>query len=206
MKKIETVGNSSALFTVKSGYEDFFSQIMTLVKTNSVDEILGTKLRWLALDFPRHYELNEFGIVSDSDTFYERTFIGKDEESGWEAIMMTWREGVQTEIHGHPQFAAYNLLYGSILLEIFEVVDEKRGRVKLQKRFEVDARTGFFAIGESNLMTNHIHRITGLSDIAYSLHIYSDDARKGLVYKQLKENSIKEKIRKQVNKIFSIKK
>ena len=38
---------------------------------------------------------------------------------------------------------------------------------------------GLYAIGEAGKFNNHIHRITCLSDMAHSLHVYSDDALKG---------------------------
>lgn len=178
MKLVETVGDPNEVIHVKPGYEDFFSELMNLVRKNDLNEQLGEELKRLALNFPSHYDLDVFD--TDSANQYERTFIGKD-ESGWEAIMMTWRKGRQSSIHGHPQFAAYNVLKGKLKLEIFD--DTKgNGDLTLVNTVEIDENTGLFAIGESNTMSNHIHRISCLSDISYSLHIYSDDARKGFTY------------------------
>ena len=70
---------------------------------------------------------------------------------------------------------------GSKISDHVEDVDGT-GNIKLAKVTEAAENTGFYALGEANVLTNHIHRITCLSDIAYSLHIYSDDARKGVVY------------------------
>ena len=177
MKLAKTVGNPNEEILVKTGYEDFFEELMNLVRNNDLNEQLGEKLKQLALTFSSRYDLNAFDVVSDNQ--YERTFIGKD-ESGWEAIIMTWRKGRQSSIHGHPQFAAYNILKGKVKLEIFE--DTGNGELKLLNELEIDEGTGLFAIGESNVMSNHIHRISCLSDISYSLHVYSDDARKGFTY------------------------
>ena len=177
MKLEKTVGNPNEIIHVKSGYEDFFGELMNLVRKNDMNEQLGEELKRLALTFPSRYDLNAFDIISANQ--YERTFIGKD-ESGWEAIIMTWRKGRQSTIHGHPQFAADNILKGKVKLEIFE--DIGNGDLKLLNELEIDEGTGLFAIGESNVMSNHIHRISCLSDISYSLHIYSDDARKGFTY------------------------
>lgn len=179
MKLEQTVGNPNAAIEVKQGYEDFFSDLMNLVKKNELNEQLGEELKRLALDFPNRYDLEAFNTCSDCA--YERTFIGKD-ASGWEAIMMTWRKGKQSAIHSHPQFAAYNILKGKIKLEVFE--DKGDGDVALINTLEVDENTGLFAIGEPNTMSNHIHRISGLSEASYSLHIYSDDARKGFTYRE----------------------
>ncbi len=178
MKLIETVGNPNEVINVKPGYEDFFRKLMDLVKKSDLNENLGEELKQLALTFPTHFDIDPFDI--DNANQYERTFIGKD-ESGWEAIIMTWRKGRQSSIHGHPHFAAYNVLKGKLKLDIFEDAKDN-GDIKLVNTLEIDENTGLFAIGESNIMSNHIHRITCLSDISYSLHIYSDDARKGFTY------------------------
>lgn len=178
MKLVETVGNPNEVIHVKPGYEDFFRELMNLVRKNDLNEQLGEKLKHLALTFSSHYDLEAFDI--DSANQYERTFIGKD-ESGWEAIIITWRKGRQSSIHGHPQFAAYNVLSGNLKLEIFEDANGN-GDITLVNVLKIDENTGLFAIGEFNSISNHIHRITCLSDISYSLHIYSDDARKGFTY------------------------
>ncbi|MEI8203143.1 MAG: cysteine dioxygenase [Bacteroidota bacterium] len=178
MKLAETVGNPNEAIDIKPGYEDFFRELMNLVRKNELNEHLGEELKQLALTFPERYDLDAFDI--DSANQYERTFIGKD-ESGWEAIIMTWRKGRQSKIHGHPQFAAYNVLRGNLKLEIFEDT-MGNGDITLVNELEIDENTGLFAIGDSNIMSNHIHRISCLSDISYSLHIYSDDARKGFIY------------------------
>jgi predicted metal-dependent enzyme (double-stranded beta helix superfamily) len=177
MKLKETVGNPNEAIEVKKGYEDFFAELMQVVKNHEINQQLGEELKRLALDFPRRYDLEAFNTVSGKN--YERNFIGKD-PSGWEAIMMTWRKGKQSAIHTHPQFAAYNVLQGKVQVEVFE--DKGDGNIELVNTLEVDGNTGLFAIGEPNSMTNHIHRISGLSDVSYSLHIYSDDARKGFTY------------------------
>ena len=173
-----TVGNPNEAIPVKPGFEDFFGEIMSLVRNGEMNNLLGEELKQLALAFPFKHDMDQFNIVSDKP--YERTLIGRD-ESGWEALVMTWRKGAQSSIHGHPEFAAYSLLKGKLQLELFEDVDGT-GNIKLAKVTEAAENTGFYALGEANVLTNHIHRITCLSDIAYSLHIYSDDARKGVVY------------------------
>lgn len=179
MKLAATVGDPNEVIPVKPGYEDFFEEIMSLVRKNDLNEQLGEELKKLALSFPSRYDLDAFDIVSSKQ--YERTLIGKD-ASGWEAIVMTWRKGRQSSIHGHPQFAAYNMMKGKLKLEIFG--DAKNdGDILLTNELEIGENTGFFAIGASGSMSNHIHRISCLSDVSYSLHIYSDDARKGTTYR-----------------------
>lgn len=178
METKETVGKLNEIIHIKPGFEDFFEKIMNIVRNGQMNDKLGEELKDLALSFPYNYDLNQFNTVSGSN--YERTLIGRD-QSGWEALIMTWPKGAQSSIHGHPEFAAYNLLRGKLKLETFEDIDGT-GNIKLAREIEVPENTGFFAFGKANAMTNHIHRITCLSDISYSLHIYSDDARKGVVY------------------------
>ena len=178
MEQNATVGNTSAAISVKPGFEDFFGKIMSLVRNGEMNDRLGEDLKQLALTFPFDHDMNQFNTASNSH--YERTLIGRD-ESGWEALIMTWHKGMQSSIHGHPEFASYSLLKGTLQLELFEDVDGT-GDVKLTSVTKATENTGFYALGEANVMTNHIHRITCLSDNSYSLHIYSDDARKGVVY------------------------
>lgn len=175
----ETVGNPNETIQIKPGFEVFFKQIIYLVNNMPMNEQLGEELKNLALTFPFMYDLRQFDIFSDNH--YERTYLGKD-ESGWEAIIMTWRKGRQSSIHGHPQFASYTILKGNLKLELFDYFTDT-GEIKLARIIEATENTGFFALGEANTMTNHIHRITCMSDISYSLHIYSNDARKGVVYR-----------------------
>lgn len=174
----ETVADYLQPIHIKSGYEKFFNQCMDLIKyEKEINHQLGEKIKSLALSFPQYYDLEDFNI--DSHVPYERTYLGKD-SSGWEMILMTWHKGRKSSIHGHPQFAGYNILKGSLQLEIFE--EKENNKIALKTSINVDGGNGFFAIGNHGIMNNHIHRITCISDVAYSLHVYSDDARKGITY------------------------
>jgi hypothetical protein len=46
----------------------------------------------------------------------------------------------------------------------------------------VNGQEGFAAIGHPGRFDNHIHRITCLSATAHSLHVYSDDALRGMTF------------------------
>ena len=48
----------------------------------------------------------------------------------------------------------------------------------------VEGPCAFFAVGAPGRFDNHIHRITCLSDTGHSLHVYSDDALRGEVYRE----------------------
>ncbi len=138
---------------------------------------LGSTIKKHALDFTTRWNPNDFQRFAES---YVRNYIGQDERSGWEALVMSWQKGNHTSIHGHPQFASYTILSGELLIEGFKL-NENGECVKLN---EYVARAGdsFFAIGKVGRFDNHIHRLTCVSDNAHSLHIYSADARMGNVF------------------------
>lgn len=161
---------------VKPGYEAFFGGMMQIVHNQAIEPELGEKLRQYTYCFLELCSLDDFQEYSD--TLYKRVYLGKD-PSGWEAIMMCWKKENRTSIHSHPQFAAYNFVEGKFLVEIFK---ENGDEIELVDTLETEGGQGFFAIGEPDSFDNHIHRITCLSDFGHSLHIYSDDARKGKKY------------------------
>jgi predicted metal-dependent enzyme (double-stranded beta helix superfamily) len=165
------------VIVVKPGYEKFFNKLINIVNSNTIDNTMGEKLRTHVFDFLKDCNLNDFNVFSD--TLYTRIHLGKDEETGWEAIMMCWKKGNKTSVHGHPEFAAYNFAKGDFIVEVFT---EDADGVTLLDAFEAKAGQGFFAIGEKDSFNNHIHRITCMSDYGFSLHVYSDDARKGKTY------------------------
>jgi predicted metal-dependent enzyme (double-stranded beta helix superfamily) len=178
-KKLPIIKNEfSEPIKVKPGYEDFFEGMMTIVKKHEIDNTLGQELQQYALEFLQRCDFSDFQTFSD--TLYERVHIGKDEATGWEAIMMCWKKGNQTSIHGHPQFAAYNFATGKFMVEVFKKKNEREA--ELSTSFNPECGQGFFAIGEAGMFDNHIHRLTCLSDVGYSLHIYSADARLGIKY------------------------
>lgn len=175
---METVGNPTEEIQVTPGYEEFFDEVMAHVKSIGINEQLGIMLKQLSLSFPQRYDLSAFDI--DSGKAYERIFLGKD-ASGWEVLVMTWRKGRHSNVHGHPEFASYNFLKGRVKIELFE--DRTgHGDLVMTRELEMDENTGIYGIGDSDDMSNHIHRVTCISDISISLHIYSDDARKGYTY------------------------
>ena len=161
---------------VKPGYEAFFKDIMQIIHNQEINDGLGEKLQQYVYCFRDSYNPADFQEYSD--TLYKRVYLGKD-KSGWEAIMMCWKKDNRTSIHSHPQFAAYNFIEGKFLIEIFE---EKGDEIELVNTVGTEGGQGFFAIGKAGAFDNHIHRITCLSDFGHSLHVYSDDARKGKKY------------------------
>lgn len=164
------------------GYEDYFEGLLDIIEGGELSEALGEQIG----DYTKSYvESNSLTALCDYDNeLYRRNYIGRDSESGWEAIVMSWQKGNRTQIHSHPQYAGYTFADGEFLVEVFE----ERSDGLVEKSGELHISNGavesYFAIGESDSFDNHIHRITCLSESGHSLHVYSDDALKGMVYSE----------------------
>lgn len=154
------------------GYDDIFNRLMDTVRDRRIDDSMGKDIQKLILDYLAENPPREFDRYSDKS--YLRTYIGRDDATGWEAIMMSWREGNVTSIHAHPQFAGYHFADGRFRLEIFEPTAD--GKARRIKDVTITAPCAFYAIGDEGSFENHIHRITCLSPTGHSLHVYSDDA------------------------------
>lgn len=158
-------------------YDNYFMELLTVTAHQKMDEKVAEAVKKHATKFLGIWNRKDFDRYQDN---YIRTYIGKDEVSGWEAIVMSWKKGNQTKIHGHPDFASYTSLTGELLVETFEpTVANKCRKVS---EYMVTNGQGFYAIGKEGEFNNHIHRISCLSDTAHSLHIYSDDALLGITY------------------------
>lgn len=177
MKK--TVGNTFPhAERVESGHENFFAGILKIVGTRCPDERAGQAMRCYVRDYLCTCDLKQFRKQPGEP--YSRFYLGRDGATGWEALMMCWEKGSATTIHGHPCFAAYNFASGRFRIELFDLDDAKG--LQPTGVEEVVAGDGFFAIGRPGAFDNHIHRITCLSDVGHSLHVYCGDARKGVVF------------------------
>ena len=157
-----------------AGYESFMNGLLNIVHSGPICESVGEQIKSYVLDFVQNHPLDSFDRFSDET--YMRNYIGRDTESGWEAIVMSWKKGNRTAIHAHPQFAGYTFADGESLVEVFEPFKEG---IRLVQEMTISDIHGLYAIGEAGKFNNHIHRITCLSDMAHSLHVYSDDALKG---------------------------
>lgn len=165
------------------GYGNLFAGLMRIIDGTEINDSLGKRigryiLDCLAANPPR-------GFDTYSETSYIRTYLGRDAATGWEAIMMSWRAGNTTPIHAHPQFAGYHFADGIFRVEIFEPAGN--GTARRIKDMTVTAPYALHATGTAGRFDNHIHRITCLSPTGHSLHVYSDDARRGLVYAEVQE-------------------
>lgn len=166
--------------TITDGYGEFFRNLLQITSGADCDDALGEELKKYVLEWLARNPLDKFDEYSDLT--YSRTYLGRDAASGWEAIVMTWKQGNRTRIHAHPQFAGYNLADGVFRVEIFEPTVD--GHVRLVDDRTVTAPCAFFAVGAKDRFDNHIHRLTCLSPTGHSLHIYSDDALRGQIYEE----------------------
>lgn len=164
--------------SVEPGYEDFFAGLVEIANGGRPDAKSGEALRRYVYDFLGNCDLRRFHKKPDEP--YTRIYLGRDEATGWEAIMMCWAKGSATSIHGHPAFAAYNFADGRFRVEFFKMDGE--GYLTPSQTVETVGGDGFFAVGRPGRFDNHIHRITCLSGTGHSLHIYCGDARKGVVF------------------------
>lgn len=158
-------------------YTDFTKNLFLFIRNQPLNRQTGDEIRRYALAFVEKHPLTDFKQYSDQN--YMRNYIGRDPQSGWEVLIMNWKAGNTTAIHGHPQFAGYTFADGEFRIEIFEPYETG---IRKMEELHVNTRESLYAIGKAGKFNNHIHRITCLSPTAHSLHIYSDDALKGLKY------------------------
>jgi hypothetical protein len=110
---------------------------------------------------------------------YDRNYLARM-ENGWEMMLIVWAKGDQTTVHGHPELCCYRYIKGRFKLELFELCP--KGSPQLKQVLYVSEDEDYAACGEPESYCNHIHRVTCLGEVGYSLNIYSDDARLGTEY------------------------
>ena len=160
------------------GYDDYFEGLMCIVRSGAMDNTTGEKIISYTKDYVARTPFTP--VNNYSGEHYVRNYIGRDRKSGWEAIIMTWKEGNVTAIHSHPQFAGYVFADGDFLVEFYEPTGDKNDRkAKKTGEIRVNSQEGYFSLSDIPGFENHIHRIRCLSPTGHSLHIYSDDALQG---------------------------
>jgi hypothetical protein len=163
---------------VQPGHDEFFEQLKVEFCNGNITVVEAEKIKSLALKEKSKIQSKSWDFSTEK---YVRNYIGKA-ENGLEAIVMGWSKDLKSSIHGHPKFAMYAIITGELEVEIFEF----ENKIPVLKQ-TVAAKEGdvFYNIGDSENFDNHLHRISCKSDTSLSLHIYSDDAREGVVYYQL---------------------
>ena len=118
MKKTTLADNLPECSAAAAGFGDFFSGLLETTAAKTIDDALGQQIQAYVLGWLQTHPLTAFDDYSD--TAYRRTYLGRCPATGWEAIVMSWKNGNRTSIHAHPQFAGYHIADGTFRLEIFE--------------------------------------------------------------------------------------
>ena len=147
-------------------------------KGGELSEQTGTAIGHYVMEWLGGHPLD--GFDDYSDTSYLRTCIGRCPRTHWEALVMTWKKGNTTAIHGHPRFAGYHFADGTFQVELLK--RWPKARCGGSARSSSTGRSPCSLSGEEDRFDNHIHRITCLSEKGHTLHVYSDDARRGEVF------------------------
>ncbi len=112
----------------------------------------------------------DFELVKNS---YIRYIISNTDDY-WLSILK-WDKGVKTSIHGHPQQSFLYVLDGE-----FTINNYKSDTSLISSKI---SKTGYYyhCNGKVNRLDNCIHRMESNIE-CLSLHFYSDDPRKGIVF------------------------
>lgn len=190
MKEMLTLGKGfPEPVEILPGYTDFFEGLKRIACSGEISQSMGRQINGYVMSWLKEHTLDGFNRYNDEK--YVRNYIGRCPYTAWEAIVMTWKKGNATTIHGHPKFAGYHFSDGTFMVETFEKISDgagSPGKVRKVDSVIIDRPTAFFAVGDTFSFDNHIHRLTCLSDTGHSLHVYSDDALKGEVFVLLADN------------------
>jgi hypothetical protein len=176
---MKTIFNATREIKIIPGYEAIFEALLAKTANRPVTTGLGEELKPFAVDAARRVNPADFQTFVSP---YTRNYIGRDPLTGWEMIVMGWRKGDRTAIHGHPLYAGYTGIAGNVFLEVFE---KAIGGLRKVLEHVIQPGDSFYSVGEVEDYENHIHRLTGLGNTAFTLHVYSSDARKGVNFDDL---------------------
>ena len=179
---MDSLPSTSALNTGEidfcEDYEEYFEKFI-----EDLGETDNENIEQLINNFSKKLvDTIDFDKIKPSGTEnYSRNCLGRD-ESGWELLVMCWSKDQITSIHGHPHICSYNFVKGEFDIEIFNL--DSNDKPILNQKINVSANSIYTDRGIENSFSNHVHRIKCKSEIGYSIHIYSDDARKGTQYSE----------------------
>ena len=113
---------------------------------------------------------------------YRRTVVGAlhtPTEPGFEGVLAHWRIGCITPVHGHPPVVMYAALSGKYRMVMYKLTDE--GVVPTGETI-MAAGDHLFHVGKGDRYDHFIHSVECVEE-GWTLNLYSDDARKGLVFR-----------------------
>lgn len=104
-------------------------------------------------------------------------------DQNFEIIIGHWEKtDTPCHIHGHPQFLYYQVLSGLYLMHFYKIRDAKTKKVELVSSLFLKPSDVFSVCADHSCMSNCIHSIQ-CYEPGQTLHIYSNDATKGIRYK-----------------------
>jgi Cysteine dioxygenase type I len=157
-------------------YKEYFEEFIEDLKKTENEEV-GNIEQLINKFSIKLADIIDFDKIKPSGTDkYSRNCLGRH-ASGWELMVMCWSKDQITSIHGHPYICSYNFVKGEFDIEIYNL--DSNNRLIYNKNINVSENSIYTDIGIENSFSNHVHRIKCKSEIGYSIHIYSDDARKG---------------------------
>ena len=156
-------------------YTDEFEsvdEIHEILKSKKYDDILDhikdLKKEIKKIHFPHNKSTYSRHILSKKDGFW--------------LLLIEWDKGVSTSIHGHPDQSFVYLIKGSLEVTSFEteplVLTDKKPLHEDEYLFHDQSNDGF-----DDEFDNCVHQIHSKTK-SLSLHFYSDDPRKGVVFDQ----------------------
>lgn len=111
-------------------------------------------------------ELNLAQLISIKNG-YTRNILSQ--RNGFWLSILNWDSGVETPIHGHPDFAFVYVVSGEIIHTPYKESSEN-----------IQAGKYFYNIEKNGKFDNFPHKIN-IKKPTMSLHFYSDDGRKGKI-------------------------
>ena len=124
-------------------------------------------------------EIKKINFPHNKSTYSRHILSKKD---GYWLLLIEWDENVTTCVHGHPQQSFVYLIEGSLEVESYEtdplvLIDKKP--LHVDEYIYHDQ----FKHGPDDKFDNGVHQIHTQTR-SLSLHFYSDDPRKGVVFDQ----------------------
>lgn len=105
---------------------------------------------------------------------YSRSILST--KNGFWLSLLNWDENYKSVIHGHPEIAFVYVLKGQMKNVSFDNPPLKQANTTL-----LNPNQYFNSIGKKGSFDNTIHQLYSIEK-SVSLHFYSDDARKGIVF------------------------
>jgi len=110
---------------------------------------------------------------------YTRNILSK--KDGYWLSFLRWDKDVTTPAHGHPAQAFVYTVQGCIEVTNYKQNDEDF--IELTSSAEQNKGEYFYSHGDSGKYDNAVHQISTQEE-SITLHFYSDDPRKGKLYKE----------------------